>query len=102
MHKATRNNLKAAAHGPQPPLPNIVRLAYKDPTGPRPQTHAPELFDNLGVISLEDLAESLGRSPKTIRNWVARREIPFLSIHGRTMFLRQSIVSWLAAQEVRP
>ena len=58
------------------------------------------LFDNLGLITVEELGDSLRRSPKTIRNWVARREIPFVLIKGRTMFRREAIVTWLEQMEI--
>lgn len=57
------------------------------------------LFDNFGLITVEELGIALRRSPKTIRNWVARREIPFVSIKGRTMFRRGSIEAWLIQKE---
>lgn len=60
------------------------------------------LFDNLGLITVEELGEALRRSPKTIRNWVARREIPFVLIKGRTMFRRGSIETWLKEKEIKP
>lgn len=60
-----------------------------------------ELFENLGLLTVEDLAGSLGRSPKTIRNWVARRELPFVSIKGRTFFRRASIQEWLERKEFK-
>lgn len=60
------------------------------------------LFDNLGLMTVEELAGSLGLSPKTIRNWVAKRQIPFLSLNGRTMFRRATIEAWLIKKEVKP
>lgn len=60
------------------------------------------LFDNLGLVSVEDLAFALGRSPKTIRNWVAKRVIPFVQIQRRVMFRRESIEAWLKRKEFKP
>ncbi len=60
------------------------------------------LFDNLGLMTVEELAGSLGLSPKTIRNWVAKRQIPFISLNGRTMFRRATIEAWLIKKEVKP
>lgn len=59
------------------------------------------LFDIFGLITVEELGIALRRSPKTIRNWVARREIPFVAIKGRTMFRRDSIETWLIQQETK-
>lgn len=59
------------------------------------------LFDNFGLITVEELGIALRRSPKTIRNWVARREIPFVAIKGRTMFRRGSIEAWLIQKEIK-
>lgn len=65
------------------------------------ESHA-QLFDNLGLVSVEDLARALDRSPKTIRNWVARREVPFLLVHGRIVFRRSSVEAWLKQKEFQP
>jgi len=62
----------------------------------------PQLFDNkIGLITVEDLAGALMRAPKTIRNWVARRQIPFVRIQGRTMFRLESIQEWLKRKEFK-
>ncbi len=59
------------------------------------------LFDNFDLLTIEQLSEILGKKPQTIRNWVARREIPFLP--GRPVkFLRSSILAWLKHKEVKP
>ena len=54
-------------------------------------------FDNL--ITVDELASAFGLSPKTIRNWVARRDIPFVRIKGKTFFLRGSIEEWIKRKE---
>ncbi len=67
------------------------------------RTHPEDgLFDNLRLLSVEDLADAFGRSPKTIRNWVARREIPFVIIRGRVQFFEESIEAWLKKMEYKP
>ena len=56
------------------------------------------LFENR-IVSVEELSRELGLAPKTIRNWVAKREIPFLRIGRRTMFRLASIEAWLQKKE---
>lgn len=56
-------------------------------------------IENLATV--EELAGALGLAPKTVRNWVARRQIPFVRIGKRTRFRRQSIEAWLEQQEFK-
>lgn len=58
------------------------------------------LFDNL--MTVEELAVALRQKPQTIRNRVARRQIPFIRDGRRTLFLRSSIEAWLKTNEVQP
>ena len=59
------------------------------------------LFDNLVLLSIEDVAAFLGKKPQTIRNWVAQERIPH--IPGRpVMFLRDSLLKWLEGKEKKP
>ena len=57
-------------------------------------------FDNL--ISIEELADYIGVSQKTIRNWVALRSIPFLRIGRKTFFRYEKLNSWLQTKEFEP
>ncbi len=54
-------------------------------------------FDNL--ITVEDLACAFGVAPRTIRNWVSLREVPFCRIRGKTYFRRKSIEAWINRKE---
>jgi excisionase family DNA binding protein len=54
------------------------------------------------LITIEELAGALGIAPKTIRNWIALRRIPYMRIGNKTRFRRQSIEVWLEQQEFNP
>ena len=56
-------------------------------------------FDNL--ISVETIAEALGLAPKTIRNWVSARRIPFVRVGRKVMFRQRSFELWLNRKEVK-
>ena len=57
------------------------------------------LFDNL--INVETTAEVLGVAPKTIRNWVSIRFIPYVKIGGRVLFRPKSLELWLNKKETK-
>ena len=61
-----------------------------------------QLVENLGLLTVEELARSLGKAPQTIRNWVAKRQIPFVCLGRSTRFRRESIEAWLKAKERKP
>ncbi len=66
-------------------------------------TTKPQFFDNrIDLLSVEELAGALGLAPKTIRNYVARRSVPFVRIGRRTMFRLRSIEAWLEKKEKKP
>ena len=57
-------------------------------------------FDNL--ITIEELADYIGISQKTIRNWICLRRIPFLRVGKRTFFRFERIKVWLKTKEFEP
>ncbi|MFK7822650.1 MAG: helix-turn-helix domain-containing protein [Oligoflexales bacterium] len=62
------------------------------------------LFENRigGLLTPDELAESLGKSPQTIRNWIAKRIIPFVTL-GNTNFIRmESFEDWVKRKENKP
>ena len=59
-----------------------------------------EFFENL--ITIEELADYIGVSQKTIRNWISLRSIPFLRIGKKTFFRYEKISSWLQTKEFEP
>ena len=65
------------------------------------QTLAEALFDNLNLLTVEELAKAFRRAPKTIRNWVAKRQIPFVMLGRKVMFRRESIEAWLKKKEIK-
>jgi excisionase family DNA binding protein len=56
----------------------------------------------LDLLSAEEVAAAFEVSPKTVANWVARREIPFVRRGKSTWFLRESLREWLLTQETKP
>jgi excisionase family DNA binding protein len=67
-----------------------------------PDVHSPKeelLFENL--VSVEIVAEVLGLAPKTIRNWVSARRIPFVRVGRKVMFRRKSFELWLNRKEIK-
>lgn len=62
------------------------------------ESRAP-IFDKL--LTVEELADAIGITPKTIRNWVSRREIPHVKIGGKTRFRKGSIEAWLSRKEMK-
>ena len=54
-------------------------------------------FDNL--ITTEELAIIFRVSPQTIRNWVARRKIPYVQVGRRNLFQVRRLQQWLNQKE---
>ena len=54
-------------------------------------------FDNL--INVDTTAEVLGVAPKTIRNWISFRYIPYIKVGRRVMFRPKSLELWLNRKE---
>jgi excisionase family DNA binding protein len=77
----------------------LPALSKEDSIGDK-VTKLDPLIENL--VTVEELAGALGIAPKTVRNWVALRQIPFLRIGGKTRFRRRSIEAWLERKEFNP
>lgn len=58
-----------------------------------------QFFERL--MTVEDLADAFGFAPQTVRNWVSLRQIPFISLGGKTRFRRRSVEAWLERKEFR-
>jgi excisionase family DNA binding protein len=52
--------------------------------------------------SLDEVAEYLNESPATVRDWVARRRIPFYKRGRRLQFHIQEIKDWDREQNYKP
>ena len=61
------------------------------------------LFENrIALLTVEELARLLGVAPKTLRNYVAQRIIPFVKVGRRVLFQVRSIEAWLEKKERKP
>lgn len=79
-----------------------MEAAMKEPTTPSQLAADPDAPDAFGRVSVETMARMLGVKPGTLRNWVARREIPFVKKGRATMFFPDSVQEWLKAKEFMP
>ena len=52
------------------------------------------------LLLIDEVAEILGVSPKTIRAWVARRYIPFRKVGRLIRFCPKSLAAWSKRQEI--
>lgn len=62
----------------------------------------PWLFDKRDVLTIEEFADAVGKSPKTVRNMIARRQMPFVRLGNKHVLLRRSIGQWLEEMETKP
>lgn len=61
------------------------------------------VFDNLennlsgkaSFLTVIDLAEYLRVSPKTIRNWVLHKEIPYFKVGRLVRFQQEEVMKWI-------
>lgn len=62
------------------------------------------LFENRigNLLTPEELGESLGKSPQTIRNWIAERSIPFVTVGNTNFIRRESFEEWVRRKEYKP
>jgi len=50
----------------------------------------------------QDVAAYLGVTPKTVRNWVTRRQVPHIKlVSGAVRFMKVDIDKWMASQKVK-
>ena len=83
-----------------PAVPAGLPALSKEKSNGDKVTKLDPLIENL--VTVEELAGALGIAPKTVRNWVALRKIPYLRVGGKTRFRRRSIEAWLERKEFNP
>lgn len=58
--------------------------------------------NEFGLMTRQEVAAALGVTPKAVHNWMARREIPFVMVGRKAMFLREGVKEWLRKKECKP
>ncbi len=53
-----------------------------------------------GLLTVEEAAAALRVAPKTLRNWVSLRAIPFVHVGGALRFSGSALQQWLEARAV--
>ena len=53
------------------------------------------MVEELVFMDTDEAAAFIKRTPKAIRNLVARRKIPFRKPGGRLVFLREELEQWI-------
>lgn len=60
-------------------------------------------FDALGigdVVTVAELATSLGATARTVRNWIAAGQVPSpIRIGNKTFWRKQVLADWFASKE---
>ena len=54
----------------------------------------------LAFLDVKGLAALLNIAPKTIRNWVFLRQIPYFKLNGLVRFNRKEIAEWYEARRM--
>jgi excisionase family DNA binding protein len=50
-------------------------------------------------LTVEEVAELLRVSPRSVYNWVSQRQIPFRKAGRRTIFLLDEILEWTSGRQ---
>ena len=53
-------------------------------------------------LTIQEAAQMLRRSPKTLYGWTSRKTIPHLKIGGRLLFDEQELEAWMNEFRVMP
>lgn len=82
-----------------PPLEDRVRLLEVEITEMRNEVSRLARRQSFPqYLSVEEVAEMLNLSPRTIHDWVSARRIPFHKAGGATRFLLSEIIEWTAGR----
>lgn len=54
------------------------------------------------LLTVDDVAEIMNLQPKTIRDWVSRRSIPFVRVGHNVRFRPDAVDKLIANSEVHP
>jgi excisionase family DNA binding protein len=69
----------------------------------RPVRSAGSVIDSDRLLKVDDVADLLGVSPKTVYGWVYQRAIPFVKPSRTTLrFRRSEIEAWLDDRSIAP
>lgn len=55
-----------------------------------------------GAVEIDDYARAFGKKPQTIRNLMARRELPFVPFGNKNLILVESVRELLRKKEIKP
>ena len=58
--------------------------------------------DNFRLLKVPEVAQITGLKPKTIREYVYRRAIPYIKLNGAVLFDPEEIMKWINQSKVKP
>ena len=99
MKKITNKRVRPLTRSVSKELSKIKKTSKLKKAGSPSRLNTSLLFDNL--INVETTAEVLGVAPKTVRNWVSVRFIPYVKLGRRVMFRPKSLELWLNKKEYK-
>ncbi|RYZ86383.1 MAG: DNA-binding protein [Proteobacteria bacterium] len=82
----------------------LAQFACSHEPDPHSESIGPKrLIENqTDLMEIEDVASYLGLAPQTIRNWLAKRKLPFLKLGKRHVIRRGSLEAWILQREWKP
>jgi excisionase family DNA binding protein len=82
-------------------LDKINRLFYNSKSGlPGEQAGEKIMMMNSGLMTIEDLADYLKVTRRTIYDWLKHNKIPALKLVGQWRFKKDKIDEWLTQHEM--